>query len=119
MEDYPPPAIYEVEIPKWANTTSTNDDESKEETLLNVSAIDDISDEATQFPKIEKDITGKVDTLINETLVVNKTGKSFTSSDYFNGNCLGNYCWSQTLNEIGMKWFLLLLTQQTIRIFVK
>lgn len=67
-----------------------------------------ISDKATQFPKNEKDMAEKVETLINETLAVNNLAKSFTSSDYFNGNCFENYCWSQTLNEIGMKFLTLL-----------
>lgn len=109
--DYPPPAIYEVEVPKCDTNTSANEEQNEEESRLNVSVPDDISEEVIQFPKIEKDIAGKVETLINETLVVNNTGKSFTSSDYFNGNCLGNYCWSQTLNEIGMKFYSLLLSQ--------
>lgn len=101
-----------MEVAKSDINTSSNEEQSKEETRLNVSVLDDISEEVTQFPKIEKDTTEKVESLINETLVVNNTGKSFTSSDYFNGNCLGNYCWSQTLNEIGMKLFLLLSTNK-------
>ncbi|CAO1382858.1 unnamed protein product [Diamesa hyperborea] len=109
--DYPPPAIYEEEVGKSDINTSTNEEQSVEEIQLNVSVPDDISEEVTQFPKIEKDIAGKVETLINETLVVNNTGKSFTSSDYFNGNCLGNYCWSQTLNEIEIQ----ILLPETIK----
>ncbi|CAO1408518.1 unnamed protein product [Diamesa serratosioi] len=103
--------VYEEEVFESAINTSSNEDENEVETLLNVSETDFISDKTTQFPKIEKDIAEKVETLINETLVVNNPGKSFTSSDYFNGNCLGNYCWSQTLNEIEIQ----ILLPETIK----
>lgn len=39
--------------------------------------------------------------------VKNNETKIFETSEYFNGACFDNYCWSQSVNEIGMLTLLL------------
>lgn len=38
----------------------------------------------------------------NNDIINNETVAPFEPSEFYNGACFHNYCWSQTVNEIGI-----------------
>lgn len=37
----------------------------------------------------------------NHEIINDETRPIFEQSEYYNGGCFSNYCWSQSINEIG------------------